>query len=158
MNKWFIFNFLLLVLAVWQITERTQLPIIPIHIAFGAAGMFLFLFNWTRHAVFSTIRNTTNKQTKIKLANMSKKIVPYHRWIGTTALILISIHATLVINLFGPDFENMKLLSGLLAGAVLIAMVTSGWLRLIWPSVTKRMVHIWLGITLFFLIAIHLIM
>ncbi len=74
MNKWFYFNFLLLVLGVWNIIERVQLPFFPVHIAFGALGLFFFLFNWTRHAVFSTMRNTSNKQTKIRLANISKKL------------------------------------------------------------------------------------
>src|SRR5699024_10361147 len=84
---------------------------IPLHIVFRALGMLLFLFNWTRHAIFSTIRNTENRMTKVKLDNLSKKIVPYHRWIGTTSLILIIIHTILVINLFGFNWQNIKLLS-----------------------------------------------
>ncbi|MFD1362505.1 hypothetical protein [Lentibacillus salinarum] len=155
MNKWFYFNLFLLMLGVWKIAEQGRLPT---HILFGALGLFLFLFNWTRHAVFSTIRRTPNRQTKIKLANLSKKIVPFHRWIGTTALILIMIHAILVIHLFGFSWQNIKLLNGMLAGAVMIAMVTSGWMRLFRSTARKRVVHIWLGITLFFVIIIHVAM
>ncbi|WP_164667867.1 hypothetical protein [Virgibacillus doumboii] len=156
MSKWFYFNLVLLVFAIWKIADHTP---IPLHILFGALGLFLVLFNWTRHAVFSTIRNTSDRKKKIKLANISKKIVPFHRYIGTTALILIIIHAMLVIDRFGGFYwQNIKMISGLLTGLVLIGMVTSGWLRLIWPTVRKRMIHIWLGITLFFLIAIHLIL
>jgi hypothetical protein len=155
MNKWFYFNLLLLGLGLWQIAERGGMPV---HILFGALGLFLFLFNWTRHAVFSTIRNTPNRETKIKLASLSKKIVPYHRWIGTTTLILIMIHAVLVVNQFGFSLQNIKLLCGLLAGAVLLAMVISGWMRLFRSTARKRMIHIRLGVTLFFLIALHVIL
>ncbi|SFE20972.1 hypothetical protein SAMN05216238_11022 [Lentibacillus persicus] len=153
MNKWFYFNLLLLAAGIWQITEHSRFPA---HVIFGAAGLLLFLFNWTRHAVFSTIRNTPNRQTKIKLANLSKKIVPYHRWIGTTTLIIILIHASLTINLFGFAWHNVKLLSGLIAGILLIAMVVSGWMRLFRSTGRKRMIHIWLGISLFIFISIHI--
>jgi len=152
MGKWFYFNLLLLGMGLWQIIERGS---IPLHIVFGALGMLLFLFNWTRHAIFSTIRNTENRMTKVKPANLSKKIVPYHRWIGTTSLILIIIHTILVINLFGFNWQHIKLLSGLLAGTVLIAMVISGWMRLIRSTARRRKIHIWLGISLFCFIALH---
>ncbi|QKY70069.1 hypothetical protein [Lentibacillus sp. CBA3610] len=154
MNKWFYLNVLLLGLGLWKIAENNM----SLHILFGALGLLLFLFNWTRHAVFSTIRNTDNRQTKIKLARLSRKIVPFHRWIGTTALILVLIHAALIVNLSGFSWQNIKLLSGLLAGIVLIAMVTSGWMRLYRSTARKRMIHIWLGITLFFLVALHIVL
>lgn len=155
MNKWFYFNLILLIFAVWKIADRIPLPL---HILFGALGLMLVLFNWTRHAVFSTIRNTPDRQKKIKLAKISRKIVPFHRYIGSTALILIIIHATLVINRYGGFYwQNFKMISGILTGTVLICMVASGWLRLIWPSGRKRTVHIWLGLALFFMIAIHLV-
>ena len=67
MGKWFYFNLLLLGMGLWQIIERGS---IPLHIVFGALGMLLFLFNWTRHAIFSTIRNTENRMTKVKLDNL----------------------------------------------------------------------------------------
>ncbi|RYG73677.1 hypothetical protein EU245_05055 [Lentibacillus lipolyticus] len=155
MNKWFFLNLLLLGTGIWQLASRGS---ISVHILFGALGLLFFLFNWTRHAVFTTIRNTENRQTKIKLATFSKKIVPFHRWIGTTALLLIVIHAVLVIRLFGFNWHYPKIVSGLVAGMVLAAMVISGWMRLIRSTARKRMIHIWLGISLFFAVAVHLVL
>lgn len=104
MNKWFYFNFALLIFAFWKIATSSLLP----HIIFGGLGLCLILFNWTRHAVFSTLRSPIERQKKIKFARLSKRILPFHKWIGTTALLMIVIHATLVISQFGLDLTNPK--------------------------------------------------
>ncbi|MFD1037396.1 hypothetical protein ACFQ3N_03015 [Virgibacillus byunsanensis] len=160
MNKWFYFNFLLLIVAAWKISTNYAFPQLHIHILFGMVALILILFNWTRHAVFSTIRSSTTRSKKIKYANLSKRILPFHRWIGTTALLLIVIHATLVINQFGFDWKNMKIVSGLLTGSVLVGVgvVISGWMRRIKPSWRKRITHLRLGLMMFFLILLHIIL
>lgn len=156
MSKWFYINIVLLLIAVWQITKY---PILPgrIHILIGFVGLLFFLFNWTRHAVFSTIRNAPDRNTKIKFANLSKKAMPIHRWTGTTALVIIMIHAVFIIDQFGLQISNIKMTSGLIAGTVLIALVTSGWMRLFRPTVRKRKAHLYLAMVLFVLITIHLL-
>ncbi|GGB60563.1 hypothetical protein F3157_13700 [Virgibacillus dakarensis] len=158
MSKWFYFNLLLLIAAVWQVVKTFSFQGIQLHITIGFAGLLFFLFNWTRHAVYSTIRNTPERKTKIRLANLSKKIVPYHRWIGTTALIAIVIHAIFVINRYGLHLYWLKMTAGLVAGILLIGMVTTGWLRLFKPTVRKRKLHIYIGIILFFVIFAHVLL
>lgn len=154
MNKWFYFNGLLLIFAIWKVTTSSLLP----HIIFGGIGLVFILSNWTRHAVFSTLRSSMARQKKIKYAKLSKKMMPFHRWIGTTALVMIFIHATLVISQFGLDMSNPKMLIGLLAGFILFCMVLSGWMRLFKPTIRKRLIHLWLGLSLFFIIIVHLIL
>src|SRR5699024_12491688 len=100
----------------------------------------------------------TSSPTRRSSDLYAKKVIPYHRWIGTTALFIVIIHASKVISTFGFSLQNMKVLSGTLTGLILIGMVTSGWLRLIWPSKRKRMTHIYLGLTMFFLIVIHILL
>ncbi|MEN1967180.1 hypothetical protein WMZ97_03780 [Lentibacillus sp. N15] len=156
MSKWFFANLLLLLVAVWQISKSSFL--INIHIVIGFIGLLFFLFNWTRQAVFSTIRNTPKRKTKIKLANFSKKIVPFHRWTGTTAFVIVMIHAIMVIHRYGLHLQWHKMIAGLIAGMLLTAMVISGWLRLFWPSVRKRKWHIYIGMSLFFIIFIHILL
>lgn len=155
MNKWFYFNGIALLVIIWKITLYPVFPNIPAHIILGLIGVLLFLMNWTRHAVFSTIRSPINRNRKIKYANYAKKIIPYHRWIGTLALLIITCHAYMVIRTFGFTLHHIKLLSGLITGLILMGMIASGWLRLIWPSKRKRMTHLYLGMTLFFLIIVH---
>ncbi|WP_269409594.1 hypothetical protein [Lentibacillus daqui] len=156
MSKWFYANLLLLLVTVWQVMRHS--PFTNIHISVGFIGLLFFLFNWTRQAVFSTIRNTPKRKTKIKLANLSKKIVPFHRWTGTMALIIMIIHAVLAIHRYGFHLQWHKMSVGLVAGLLLIAMVVSGWLRLFWPSVPKRKWHIYIGMTLFVVIFIHILL
>ena len=152
MNKWFYFNFILMMFAIWKIATSSLLP----HIIFGGIGLFLILFNWTRHAVFSTLRSPIPRQKKIKYANLSKRILPFHKWIGTTALIMIVIHATLVISQFGLDLTNPKMVIGLLGGFFLVGIVLTGWMRLYKPTIRKRLFHLWLGLTIFFIMILHL--
>ena len=154
MNKWFYFNFLLMAFASWKVATSSLLP----HIIVGAIGLCLILFNWTRHAVFSTLRSPIERHKKIKYANLSKRILPFHKWIGTTALLLIIIHATLVISQFGLDLSNPKMLIGLIAGLILICIVLTGWMRLFRPSIRKRLAHLWLGLLIFFFVTLHLIL
>lgn len=155
MSLWLYTNILLFVIVIFNLSyPLTQLPI---HIVLGLSGLFLILFNWSRHAVFSTIRNATDRKKKIRLANISKRVYPFHRWVGSTALVLIIFHAGIIFHRYGFHSANLKLWSGILAGIVLLLMVLSGWLRLYFPSVKKRRVHIYLGLLLFFMVAIHTI-
>lgn len=153
MSIWFFLNASLIVLVIT--TLHYQLNELPIHILFGLGGFILVLFNWTRHAVFSTIRSSDNRKKKIRLANISKKILPFHRWIGTTALILIIIHAWIIFSEYGFLSSSWKMLSGIVAGIFLLGMVATGWLRFYLPSRRRRWAHIIIGFLLFFLIAIH---
>ncbi|WP_461178770.1 hypothetical protein [Virgibacillus ainsalahensis] len=157
MSKWFYFNLMVLALALWNVIGGSRFPIIHLHILFGLAGLLFVLFNWTRHAVFSTIRHSPDREKKIKLATISKKVLVFHRWTGTLALVFIIIHVALVINRYGFFWENLKMVSGLVTGIFLISMVVTGWMRLIRPSGRKRRAHLRLGMVLFFLIMLHLI-
>ncbi|MEI3607409.1 hypothetical protein SPD48_17150 [Pseudogracilibacillus sp. SE30717A] len=154
MSKWFFINLVFLLVALWKIFSGY----IGIHIIFGALGLFFFLYNWTRHAVFSTIRSDISRKQKIKFAKLSKKVLPIHKYTGTAALIFVLIHASFVISLFGFQFQNLKLLTGLLAGIVMILLVTSGWIRWFKTTYTIRIVHLTLGFTLFALALLHIIL
>src|SRR5690625_368309 len=105
MSYWFLLNTILLFIAIWKILSH---PFLTLHIIIGAMAFLFYLFNWTRNAVFSTIRSLDHRQKKIKWANISKKILPYHRWIGTSALLFSIIHAVLVVNKFGFYFQSGK--------------------------------------------------
>ena len=154
MNKWFYFNLALFLFAIWKVMTNNLHP----SILFGFIGLLFILFNWTRHAVFSTLRSSIGRQRKIKYANLSKRVLPFHRWTGTTALLIITIHGILMIKRFGLQWTYIKVLSGLFTFLILTAVVLTGWLRLYWPSGRKRMLHLYLGLTMFFLIVIHLIL
>lgn len=154
MSKWFFVNAGLLILALWKLSTGH----VSAHILFGALGLFFFLYNWTRHAVFSTIRSNISRTRKIKFAQLSKKVLPFHKYTGTAALLFIIVHATLVLSRFGFQLHNVKMMSGLLAGIVLLGVVIFGWLRWYKTTYMKRMIHWTLGFALFAFVFIHLVL
>ncbi|MFC3419354.1 hypothetical protein ACFOLA_07715 [Salinicoccus hispanicus] len=156
MSIWFLLNGMLFIWAVWNVAFGLSNHSSYIHILLGFAGFLLFIFNWTRNAVFSTIRNAESRQTRIRLAKMSKRIRPYHRWVGTSALIIIILHGSVITHLYGFNLTNMKILTGFLASINLFILVLSGWYRLlIDPRSRIRKLHIRLGISMFILVVIH---
>ncbi|RKQ37234.1 hypothetical protein [Oceanobacillus halophilus] len=158
MSKWFYLNLVILLLAIWKVVNHFSFPVLSITILFGFIGFLFFLFNWTRNAVFSTIRNNPDRKTKIKLANLSKKAMPFHRWTGTLALVFILLHAGFILHWYGLSFHNLKMVAGLVALVNLLLMVLTGWWRLFKPTGKLRRIHLLLGISLFFIIAIHLLL
>lgn len=158
MSIWFLLNSVLLIWAIWNVLTGLSNQVTYVHILLGFSGFILFLFNWTRNAVFSTIRNIDSRETKVKLARISKRILPFHRWVGTTALLLIILHGVTVIHMYGFNPANMKISSGLLASVNLLLLVISGWYRLLFnPTLKSRRLHIGLGISMFTLIAVHFV-
>jgi uncharacterized membrane protein len=157
MSIWFFLNGALLIWAAWNISQRLAVQSVHHHILLGFAGFLFFIFNWTRNAVFATIRNVDDRAVKVGLARFSKKIMPYHRWIGTLSFILISFHGLAVIHLYGFNPDSMKFLTGLLATVNLFILVLSGWYSLlIRHNLQSRRLHIGLGFSMFILTALHL--
>src|SRR5699024_2409456 len=106
-------------------------------------------------AVFSTIRDSPDRKKKITFASLSKKALPFHKWTGSLAFMLIMAHAAFILSRFGFLWRLPKFASGLAAAIVLAALVTTGWMRLFRPSGKKRMAHIYLGLSMYFLILLH---
>ncbi|WP_339215777.1 hypothetical protein [Ornithinibacillus sp. FSL M8-0202] len=158
MSKWFLVNSIFLMVVVWKVLGHYSYPNIGIHIWFGIIGAILILYNWTRHAVFQTIRNVQSRRTKIWLANISKRVVTIHRWTGNIAFGLLSIHAFLVISRYGFSLQHTKMVVGLIALAILAIQVLTGWLRLFKPTIQLRFFHLYTGMALFFLIWIHILL
>lgn len=153
-NKWFYINLFVFMYAI----IFTSIYYHGIHMLIGVLGLTFILYNWTRHAVFSTIRTSKSREKKIKYAHLSKKVLPIHKWTGTSALIIILFHAYLVINRFGLLLNHIKMISGLIAGLILLFMVLSGWLRWYRTTVKRRYIHWVLGFILFSSIVVHLLL
>ncbi|MBO1001608.1 hypothetical protein [Pseudogracilibacillus auburnensis] len=153
MSKWFFINLAVFIFALWKMSTDH----LGVHILFGGFGLLFVLYNWTRHAVFSTIRSNISRKRKIKYAKLSKKVLPIHKWTGTTALILILFHIFFVIHYFGFQVTNVKMVSGLLAVITLSLVVITGWMRFIKTTYKRRMIHLTLGFCLFTFVLLHLI-
>ncbi len=85
-----------------------------------------------------------------------KKVLPFHKWTGTTALLIALIHATIVIHTYGFQWQIAKFITGTLALIILAGIITTGWMRLYRPTIAKRMTHLYLGMALFWMILLHI--
>jgi len=137
MSKWFYINIVIFIFIVWKVSTGQ----IVLHTIFGGLGAMFILYNWTRHAVFSTIRSNISRARKIKFATVSKKLLPFHKWTGTTALVMILLHASFVLHYFPFQINNMKMISGLIELLALIGVVLFGWLRHFRTTVARRYIH-----------------
>lgn len=153
MSIWFFINAIIFIFVIWKVSGH-----IAIQSLVGLIGLTLILYNWTRHAVFSTIRSNISRERKIKFAQLSKKLLPIHKWTGTSALIFIIIHATIVFYFFGFSTSNLKMISGMLAIVALFGVVIFGWLRHIRTTVLRRYIHWGFAYTLIFLVIWHVIL
>lgn len=153
MSKWFFINIIVLLYAIWKISTNYH----GIHMLVGGIGLLFILYNWTRHAVFSTIRSNIPRQKKIVFAKLSKKALPIHKWTGTSAFLIILIHASLVLLRFGFQAYYIKMWSGFFALTILALVVITGWMRWYRTTVKRRYIHWTLGFILFAALLIHII-
>jgi hypothetical protein len=151
MSKWFFLNGVVLVFALYHIVVGYN----GFHMVLGGLGVLFILYNWTRHAMFATIRSNISRERKIKFARISKKALPFHKWTGTSALIIVLFHAMLVYKRYGFHLNFPKMTSGLLASGILTCVVLTGWQRWYRTTVNRRFVHWTLGFILFGCVVLH---
>lgn len=126
------------------------------HTIFGGIGMLFILYNWMRHAVFTTIRSNISRKQKIKFATISKKLLPFHKWTGSAALVIILLHVLFVFRYFPFQINNFKMVSGLFAFIALVGVVTFGWIRHVRTTVVTRYIHWTFAYAVIILAVIHL--
>lgn len=153
MSKWFFINFFILIFMVWKIASNY----ITSYTLLGGLALLFILYNWTRHAVFSTIRSNISRSRKIKFAKLSKKLQPVHKWTGTTALIVAVSHALVVFYYTNFQIINLKMTTGIMALLMLAGVVLFGWLRHFRTTVIRRYIHWGLAYALIFLIILHML-
>lgn len=153
MSKWFYVNIIIAMFLLWKIINGQTVS----YTVLGGIGMLLILYNWTRQAMFSTIRSKISRERKIKFALLSKKLQPIHKWTGNTALVIILLHVGFVLQYFPLQINNPKIISGLFALLALTGVVLFGWLRYIRTTVIRRYIHWTFAYIVFFSTIIHLL-
>lgn len=152
MSRWFIVNVIFILFVIWKVVSGN----FTIPILFGVLGFSLFMINWMRHAVFATIRSNITRKRKIMFAKISKKAMPFHKWTGTIAFIFILIHMILMLNMYGLQMNNLKMMFGLMACLMLFLTVIMGWFRFYRTTIRKRIWHLSFAFTLIYVIIIHI--
>jgi len=154
LSFWFLINMVVLLFAIWKMMTSYM----GIHIILGAIGFLFVLYNWTRHAVYSTIRSNISRKRKIKYAKLTKRVRKYHQWVGIFALLFICFHGLLVLYYYNFHLNNVKILSGLGAVTMLTGLVITGFRRK-WRKIRHRhIIHLSFGYATFTFVLIHLIL
>lgn|SRR5699024_4725174 len=154
LNRWFYLNAIVLIFALWKVFSSY----VSLHVILGLVGLLFFLYNWTRHAFYSTIRSNIPRERKIKYAQLSKKKLPLHKYTGTLAFLVLLAHATVVLHTFPFTLTYWKITSGLCALISLFLLVVFGWIRFFRTTYPIRIIHWTLAFITFFLICIHIIL
>lgn len=152
MSIWFVINAFILIFVLWKVLAGTlSMPTL-----FGISAFLILLYNFTRHAFFATIRSNIKRSTKIKFARISKRVLPYHKWTGSLAFLLMVIHASMIMHRFGFHQSSLKMMTGLFAALLFFAVVLFGWLRWSRTTVFRRYTHWFLAFGLLFAALIHI--
>src|SRR5690606_3511632 len=106
MSIWFFINLVIFTFALWKVVGHLH-----IHTIIGLFGLTFILYNWTRHAMFSTSRSNISRKRKIKFANISKTLLPLHKWTGTSALLFVLLHFVLIFYFFRSEEHTSELQS-----------------------------------------------
>src|SRR5690625_7139431 len=93
MNKWFYFNLLLILFVLYKVIFGSHLLVSFI----VGLGLLFVLFNWTRHAMFSTIRSDISRIKKIKYVKLSKRVLPIHKRSGMSSFIYYFTNAFFIL-------------------------------------------------------------
>lgn len=158
MSIWFLLNGLLLIWAIWNVASGVAVHTSYIHILLGftASCSSSSIGPATRSSPQSGTSKTGRRRSGSPQCPSGSG--PYHRWVGTGALLIILLHAWAVVALYGFNLGNMKILTGFLASINLFVLVLSGWYRLLVdPRIKIRKLHIRLGVSMFILTAVHFI-
>jgi hypothetical protein len=133
----------ILLLYIWLLSPHDSSMVVLAQ-SLAQLGVILFIVNINMYFIFLVIRNTSQRQVKIRLAKFSRVLMKWHIRIGITGAILILAHAMINFSQMGPvlGFAHLKLLSGYLAITLLSLTLLAGYLRHKKASGFRRRFHL----------------
>lgn len=123
---------------------------------FSQIAFLLFLVNVNMYFVLLLIRKGKDRNVKIKLAKISKKMMKFHVAIAVTAVILIFLHGMMMLIIHFQQLHNLKVMSGIIAFLILLILLFSGVLRKLKASGFRRKFHYRMAFIFFAFIIFHI--
>src|SRR5699024_8316616 len=106
----------------------------------------------------STLRSPNfSRQRQISLATLSERGLPFHKWTGRLALVIVVIHIVLVLQSFRLELRQFKQARGLFPLYTLIFLLLFGWLCWYRSTVRSRYIHLTLEYIIICIIFLHVI-
>ncbi len=155
-TRWLTINIItVLLIVLWSLYQGYDSNYILIGKIIAQAAFILFLININMYFVFLLIRKSKIRNVKVKLAQISKKMMRYHIPIAITASLLIIVHAALMILAHVTDLWKAKTVSGAAAIGILIILLFSGLLRRWKASGKRRKFHFTMAFVFFGFVILH---
>lgn len=155
-TRWLTINIItVLLIVLWSLYQGYDSNYILIGKIIAQAAFILFLININMYFVFLLIRKSKIRNVKVKLAQISKKMMRYHIPIAITASLLIIVHAALMISAYVTDLWKAKTVSGAAAIGILIILLFSGLLRRWKASGKRRKFHFTMAFVFFGFVILH---
>lgn len=123
---------------------------------FSQVAFLLFLVNVNIYFVLLIIRKSRNRNHKILLAKISKKMMKFHVAIAVSATVLIFIHAMMMLKVNFQQLYSYKVASGMMTLFVLCILLFSGILRRLKASGFRRKFHYKMAFIFFGFVILHI--
>jgi hypothetical protein len=152
--RWIIINLITIFIIIsWSFYQGYDSSYVLTGKLIAQAAFILFLINLNMYFVFLLIRKTKVRKVKIKLAQISKKMMKFHIPIAITASLLIIFHGSIMLTVQNWD---PKTWSGILAILGLTVLLFSGLLRRKKATGRRRRFHYTMAFLFFFLVFLHI--
>ncbi|QOY38747.2 hypothetical protein AWH56_023860 [Anaerobacillus isosaccharinicus] len=156
-RKWLLVNTLTICLIVgWSFYQGSSSYYILSAKIISQVAFVLFLVNVNMYFVLLLIRKGKDRNVKVKLAKISKKMMKYHVAIAITAVGLIVLHGSMMISVHTQQLQNSKIVSGIFAFLVLTILLFSGVLRKLKASGFRRKFHYRMAFIFFVFVITHI--
>lgn len=125
---------------------------------FSQLAILLFLINVNMYFIFLVIRKSTDRNIKVLLAKISRKMMKAHIPIAVSGTSLILIHAIIMITQMHPYISlwHPKMISGYVSIFFLIVTLIGGYRRYIRASGFRRKFHLIMAMVFALFFTVHL--
>ncbi|HJV44747.1 MAG TPA: hypothetical protein VJ824_03375 [Bacillota bacterium] len=122
-------------------------------------AVILFFINVNMHFIFKVIKKSNQRNVKILLANISRRMMKWHIPTAVGGTLIILGHAGIMISRLGADLVgSLKGVSGVITLLLLGVTLFAGYLRHTRASGFRRKFHLTMAMIFAVFILIHMFM
>lgn len=157
---WITINILFLLAStiyIWIIRSPESF-LVGTGVVLGQAAVILFLINVNMYFIFLVIKKSSQRNVKVTLAQIAKRMMRWHIHIAVVATSIILIHGLIMLNEVGPivGYTHPKMMSGYKALFLLALTLFGGYRRYRKASGFRRKFHLVMAMLFAFIFTVHL--
>lgn len=159
---WLAVNIVFLIISamyIWLVDTRLS-TLITIGKVFSQFAIWFFIINVNMYFIFLVIRKSKQRNIKIALAKMSRKMMKFHIHIAMFGTSLILAHAVVMITQMGQyiSYFHPKMIAGYMSLLMLALTLYGGYRRSKKASGFRRKFHLVMAMIFAVVFTIHLFM